>query len=498
MTVTASYSNAGVTTTGPAIAFNGFPATVPSAATTSNLTLTPATVTDTFSASSVFQQGFYLQSANTLTLGTSVFVASQSNYVVTVAQSGTFTGSGAVTFQYDTPITTAPGITAISFNFNGSFYNTVSGVNVIYGTPAFVVTATTSNMGNYFYSSPLLSYTNAIVGSWSPASETDLTHVVSGLTGGTFSSSIGFSNTVTLPSLLAVYLNAITLSATANNIYAISPSVAATSINAIVDGPSIQLVYTTLPQTLPSLTSGATVIGYRVTSDTAGAASVPPFNASGTPYANTAYDNTADITSLQELQVSNGTFTTPSGQTNAYLNYGAYYYAAASQNSVNYSGIGTSGYRYVTFAWKLQAASPLAYNTLSFIMNTTSVAPTKTANVATVAGSPIYLFYRFEDAANSAPTDTSSVSSAWINGNSLTSGFLVGSGNYFNPTIYTGTPNYGLTNITVNGTTSTTFTETVPTPLTITSQTINLYCRVGIPMNSAFSFKTMSAVMTAS
>ena len=499
MSITATYSNAGATTTGPSVAFDGFPATVPSAATTSNMTLTPSAVTDTYSVSSVFQQGFFLQSANTLTLGTGIFAASQSNYVLTVAQSGTFTGSGAVTFQYDTPITTAPGITAISFNFNGSFYNAVSGVNVIYGSPVFVVTATASNMGNYFYSSPLLSYTNAIVGSWSPTSETDLTHVISGLAGGAFSSSIGFSNaSVTLGSLVATYVNAITLSATANNIYATSASVAATSITAIVDGPSIQLVYTTLPQTLPSLTSGTTVIGYRVTSATAGGTNVPPFNNVGTPYANTAYDNTADISSLQELQVSNGTFTTPSGQTHAFLNYGTYYYSASSLNTLNYSGIGTSGYRYVTFAWRLQAASPLAYNTLSFIMNLTSVAPTKTANVATVAGSPIRLFYRFEDVASSAPTDTSSVSSAWIDGNSLTSGFLVGSGNYFNPTTYTGTPNYGLTNIVVNGTTSTTFTETVPTPLTITSQTINLYCRVGIPMNSAFSFKYMSAVMTAS
>jgi hypothetical protein len=498
MTLTATYSNAGTTRTGAVVPFSGFPATAPSPVATSNLTLTATGVADTYSASSTFQQGFFLQSANTLTLGTALFAASQSNYVVTVAQSGTFSGSGSFTFQYDTPITTAPGITAISFAFNGTSYNAVSGLNVIYGTPSFNVTVTASNMGNYFYSSPLLRYAGAITGSWSPASETDLTRVVSGLSGGAFSSSVGFSNTITLPSLLAVYLNAITLSATANNIHATSASVAATSIIAIVDGPSVQLVYTTLPQTLPSLTSAATVIGYRVASGTAGVTNVPPFNNGGTPYANTAYDNTADITSLEELQVSNGTFTTPSGQTNAYLNYGTYYYTATSLNSVNYSGIGSSGYRYVTFAWRLQAASPLAYNTLSFIMNNTSVAPTKTANVATVAGSPIRLFYRFENAASSDPTDTSSVSSAWIDGNSLTSGFLVGSGNYFNPTTYTGTPNYGLTNIVVNGTTSTTFTETVPTPLTITSQTINLYCRVGIPMNSGFSFKYMSAVMTAS
>ena len=500
MTLTASIVNNVTTTTGPSITFSGFPsAGSPSAGTANYMTVTP-TVTDKYAAQVSAQQGFYLQSANTVSLLTGIFVASQYDYVLTAATTGTFTGSATFTFQYDTSISTAPTVSGVTFAFSGTPTSAyISGVKVIYGTPAFSSVATATNMGNYYYSSPLLSYTGAIAGSWSPSSETDLTAITSGLSGGAFTTgTIVFTRTLTSASLASTYTNSITLSATANNIYSASSSYTVTPISAIVDGPSYTLVYSTLSQTIASLTNGTSVAGFRVASATAGAANVPPFNASGTSYASTAYDNTADISSLQELQVSNGKFTTPTGpgQTYAYKNYTTYYYTSSSLNTVNYSSISATGYRYATFAWRVAAANPNVYTTLAFrLYNTSGV--TITNNLAYAGSTAIRLFYRIEDTASSAPTNTSSYSSAWINGNLFSSGdTTTTSGNYFIPTTYTD-PTYsglvspGVTNVSPY----TNFPVFIP-PLNISSQTINIYCRIGIPMSVNFSFSHVTAVLS--
>lgn len=474
-------------TIGPSIVFNGFPSVTPSAATASNMRLTPS-VLDKYTAAA--NTGFYLESANTLSILSAAFVASQYDYVLTAEQSGTFTGSASFTFQYDDPISTAPTVSSISFGFSNSSYANISGIKVIYGTPSFSVVVVASNMGNYYYSSPLLTYGSAL-SSWSPTSETGLAAITSGLSGGAFTGPITFTRTVTSASLASIYTNSITFSTTANNIYT-SSSLSATPISAIVDGPSVTLVYTTLAQTLPSLTNSAIVTGFRVSSALAGAANVPPFNASGTPYANTAYDNTADIGPLEELQVSNGKFTTPTGQTYAYKNYNTYYYDASSLNTFDYSSI-SSGYRYATFAWRATAAYPLVYNTLAFRLYGTS-GISIINNTAYAGASPVQLYYRIEDTASSAPTNTSSYSSAWINGNSLTPPTTT-SGNYYLPTAYTDTPYSGLIVAASTQSGYINFPVFIP-PLNINAQTVNIYCRIGIPMNRNVSFGQVSAILT--
>ena len=500
MTLSVNVVNNVTTTTGPSINFSGYPtAGSPVATTLQNQVLTP-TVVDTY-PSPANRSGFYLQSGNTLTLQTGVFTASQYDYTVTASQSGSFTGSATFTFQYDTAINTAPVISSITFTLASSVYNYVSGVNVIYGAPTFNVVTTVSNMGNYYYSSPLLRYSNPVTGSWSPTSETNLANITAGLSGGAFTGPITFTRTLTSASLATTYLNALTLSCTANNVFTSSSVVAATNISAIVDGPSITLVYTTLAQTIggATLTNAAgAVVGFRITSATAGAANVPPFNASGTPYANTAYNNALDITGTQELQVSNGNFTTPTGpgQTYAYKNYTTFYYTPSSLNTVDYSSISATGYRYVTFAWRLGASYPNPYKTLAFrLYNTSGV--TITNNLGYAGASLIRLYYRIEDTASSSPTDGNSYSSAWINGNSLTQP-TTQSGNYFLPGTYTDNTYSGLvigvTNVT-GPPNYTNFPVFIPN-LIIQSQTVNIYCRVGIPMNVNFSFSHIAAVMT--
>jgi hypothetical protein len=347
-------------------------------------------------------------------------------------------------------------------------------------------------MGNYYYSSPLLSYTAGPV-TVSPSSETDVTHIVDGLSSGAFAASITCSNTsITSSSLSSIYTNTITLSGIANNVYGASSSFDATALTTIVDGPSVTLVYSTLPQSLPSLTAGVPTLGLRVYSGIAGAANVPPFNEFGTPYAQLDYDNTSDITSLEEVQISNGTFTTPSGQPYAYLNYMASVYDATNTNTADYSYIPSTGYRYATFAWSITPAYPNIYGTLSFTMNTTSI--TLVNNLAYAGGTPLLLFYRVEDTTSSAPTNASKLSSAWINGNSTT-GTQLTTGNYFLPATYTSTPNWGLNSVTVNGP-NTTFSVKIQ-PLNITSgMEIRLYCRIGLPMAETFTFSTVSATLS--
>jgi hypothetical protein len=342
-------------------------------------------------------------------------------------------------------------------------------------------------MGHYFYASPLLTYSN------SATEETTPVNVTSGLASNTFSDPVIFSNNNVISTLLNnTYANSISQTVTAKNQTAATTTSSAATIQAIVDGPSYTLITTTLPLSLPNAT--ANTIGYHVSSGTADSMNVPPYNNGGTPYANTPYSNTQDITNTQELQISNGTFTTPLGQPYSYLNYTPYYYTSTLQNTVDYSNPSSwNGYRFVTFAWRLPAPVGGTYNTLSFKMLNTTPQLVNTGGIAYTGISPIYLYYRFEDAANSAPTNTSSISSAWLNGNSLT-GTPTGSGNYYIASTAE-TPYYALTGLTI-APTNTTFNVYCLTN-TITTQTVNLYCRIGLPMDRAISFSSISATISS-
>jgi len=491
MTLSLTLVNNTTSVIGPTIQFSGFPtARNPQVTTTNNMVLTPY-IKDTYSTSPAYDNGFYLESDNTIALNSLIFVPSQYDYILTVNQSGSFTGSANFTYQYDTPLTSGPTIGSIVIELNGTSYKAVSGVNVIYGTPSFTVTTTISNMGHYYYSSPLVVYTNAIT-SWSPSSEITPTNVITGLTNGTFDTTIVIKNTsVTLSSLANTYTNHLTMTATANNPYGSSALASASQILAVVDGPSVQLVYSTLPQTIPAVYPGATnIVGYHVINGVAGPSGVPPFTNGGSPYANTPYDNTLNIASTDDLQISNGTFTTPSAQTYSYQNYKSYHYTQTLLNSVDYTTIQQSGYRYATFAWTLTPEPQSVYGSLSFnIVNAPLNIINNLAYLGSGTSNPIQLFYRIEDVANPSPTNLGNMSTAWINGNS-TSGISSTSGNYYIPTDYTLAPYYGLNSIS-----GTTFNLKIPPLVIQNGKTVNLYCRVGLPMSVPCSFSYVTATV---
>lgn len=498
MTLTTSLVNGLSTITGPSLNFSGFPSGgSPPTASANNLTLTPS-VKDTYTIPGGAQTGFYLQSDNTLSINTPAFVPSQSDYVLTVSQSGSFTGSANFSYQYDTLITSNPNILSVIIAFNGDISKPVSGVNVLYETPSFTVTTIVTNMGHYYFSSPLLVYSGAVIGSWNPSSEIDTRNIISGLNNGAFDSTIVFRNTnVKSTSLITTYAEIFTITVKANNIYGSSGSVTSSGIPVIIDGPSVTLTYTTLPQSVPSLTSTTTnIIGYHVDSGIAGPASVPPFlPASGSIYAAAPYNQTIDISQNQELQVSNGTFTTPSGQPYAYINYTNKYYTPSITNSTDYTVIPSSGYRYTTFCWLITPAPTLVYGRLNFtIVGTSGITILNSlAYVGPGAQNQLQLFYRIEDSSSPTPTNLANLSSAWINGNS-TEGISSTSGNYYIPSDYTLAPYYGLNSVT--GTVSPNFSVKIPPMVIQLGKMVYIYCRIGIPMNTIFSFKYVTATLT--
>jgi len=498
MTLRTSLVNGTSTITGPSLNFSGFPSGgSPPVASANNLTLTPS-VKDTYTNPGGAQTGFYLESDNTLSINTPAFVPSQSDYVLTVNQSGSFTGSANFTYQYDTIVSTDPIIITVNIAFNGDISKPVSGVNVLYETPSFTVTTTVTNMGHYYFSSPLVVYSGAVIGSWNPSSEVDTRNVISGLNNGAFDSTVVFKNTnVKSTSLITTYAAIFTITVTANNIYGPSASVTSSGIPVIIDGPSVTLVYTTLPQSLPSLTSTTTnVIGYHVDSGIAGPASVPPFlPTSGSTYAAAAYNQTIDISQNEELQISNGTFTTPTGQPYAYINYTNKYYTPSITNSTDYTVIASSGYRYTTFCWRITPAPTLVYGHLTFtIVGTSGITiQNSLAYVGPGAQNILELFYRIEDESSPTPTNLANLSSAWINGNS-TEGISSTSGNYYIPSDYTLAPYYGLNSVT--GTVSPRFSVKIPPMVIQLGKVVNIYCRIGIPMNTRFSFQYVTATLT--
>lgn len=493
MSLSATLSNASVVQ-GPTLPFNGFPAAVPTVPHVNNMLISSSSVYDLYPTPAA-NSGFFLNSSNTVTLEAASFVASSSDYTLTVLQSNAVPSSATFTYQYDTPITTPPVITSIGSVLNSNVSAWVSGVKVVYGTPRYTVTSVLGNMGTYYYSSPLLTYTGTPT-AVSPSTESNLTNITSGLGGGAFGTSITINNAlITSADLVGSYSNALSIAGVAQNVYSNSASVVA-SIPVIVDGPSQTLIYTTLAQTLPSLVTSNAAIGFRVTSAISSNYLVP-FNSNGLPYANTAYDNTSNITAQEELQVANGTFCTPTAQAHSYLNYSTYAYSPSQSNTANYSGISATGYRFATFAWRITPGksygATLAFTLSNLSANGTTV--TLSNGIACAGLSRILLYYRFEDVASSAPTNLASYTSAWIDGNN-TIGTSLTSANYYNPTTYSSATNWGLNTVAVNGTISTTF-NVKSYPFTLgPTQEMRIYCRVGLPMSVPSAFSAVSATIT--
>ena len=490
--------NNGSFTFGPTLQFSGFGNPTPSGYTSNSIQISPS-VSDAYA--DIYKQGFYQNSLNTITLNTPIFNPSQFPYIVNVVGN---TGTTTFQFYYDNKPIKPSG--TLSFDFQNVENAYVSGVRVVFGTPSFSITATLFNMGNFFYCNPLLSLVNTCGSVVNTRNETNLTNITSGKTNTNFTGLIVIDTTITSTSLSNVFTKIITLTGIANNVDSASNTISATSIVSIVDGPSYNLVYIVYKQNLPGalLSNNVLSVGFRVSSGKKNGTTkpsnpnAPPFlpvppPITGPTYADTAYDNTANINLLEELQIFNGKICSKGTTLDGYIDYSPYRF----NNAVNYSGIqADSNYRFITFAWIINQKTDKAYNTLQFVLTGTPNTITKPNGIALIDGTPIILYYRFENVNNPNPTDGTNISSIWLDGNAFGSDGLplVNTANYFTPSDNS-IARPGL--ISVTSGIDVLFNVSLPTFIVSNPNTVRLYCRIGLPMNKNFSFSQVNAVISA-
>jgi len=548
-------TSASVTSNGPVVIFSGYSRSPPaSPQTTNGLSLTSGT-TDTYYGNPVYNQGFYLKSLNTFTIN--------SNVIGTVGYSPNVNTLRAVEIQYDgsSPngvitsnsyqyyydnLTNTPAVTALSYTLTNS-NALVSGIYIIYGVATATITATGSNLGNYFYSLPLMTYTLTI-GNNSYTSNTTLPSPASQITGPlTFSNTSLASINITTN---AIYAISTTLTAVAHNPYTDSAAVSST-IQVIADGPSYTLVAapsSTIPNAMPLLTTSGAVNGARCWSAGSALTQTVNFNSlmSNTPYYLPAYsfttpttvgatptntyasvlynqtwylnnsgaNNTGGYDATTELQVADGVFITPNTTSNSrtigYKDYSIYLINSnvSPASLVNYTStyIPVSGYRFATFVWRLAAGTYGA--TVTFTLRNVRNIVQQAANPAcavTSNGTPLYILYRLEDTANIYPSidpgtglyafDTATKTTIWLNANANDPTKVVGTTNYYQ----TLTSNYPTSAYVRGGFVATSATggnfsiqAAIPAPVVI-SNTLYLYCRIGLPMTDDVDFSYVTA-----
>ena len=529
---------------GPTVFYDGFPATNPGTLTVSSQTITPSLPTDKYSASLTQNKFFYLNAANTVTLQTGLFNPHSTIYTFNAKlyQSSpttvTTTTNTPISFYYDGSPGT-PAINTIQFNYLTGSPPTatwVSGVKVINGTPAFSTVTTATNLGKFFYRSPIITYSNTVAGSVNTGNEATLANAISGVNTGQLISPVTFYNTsVTTPSLTTLFASNVSMSATASNTDSGSATVSA-SLNTMIDGRSVTLI-NTIPSSVPVLTGGVSNAGTRIWSfssfDTT-SIYVPPFVFPlahlSTSYTTILYDtttfhaNSLVDTSLtykleKELQVASGAHRTKGSFTYSYLDYTDKYYSATLQNTVNYTSISASGIRFATFAWKAPTVTGLTYNNLIFYisyLNASSNSDSVSVNITTnqvyftsgsLSSSPpdqLFIYYRLEDNTTNQtilPTNSLSPTTVWLDANGSTTNAATGT-NYFVDGTTTKTQILGgiTTGASITDQGSGNGLITIPAFIpgfTVSGRDVRLICRIGIPMNWNFAFTYIYAKITS-
>jgi hypothetical protein len=502
---------------GPTVFYDGFPATTPATGSQSNLVITPSLPVDKFNGGPVQKNGYFLNAANTVTIQSATFAANSTIYTLHTQQyqstATTVTSSESLlNFYYDgapgTPIVKS---LAVNFALPNPTSTLVSGVAVLGNTLTFSTITTGSNLGRFFYASPLVNYTNTIQSAVTTATETNLSRIISGYSAGQFLSNqaIVFSNgSIQSGSLTNVYSSNITMTATVNNAGGASAAYNA-YISSLIDGPSVTLL-ATIPTSLLSASVGTTVIGCRVWSYTSNDPTtyVPPFVYSGSSsYTDVVYDHRNTIltgTASQELQVGNGAHRSKGSTPYSYINYTGLYYTASNTNTFDYSGV-TSGIRFASFAWKT-ASLAFNYTKVTLVINflSSQTDPLKvyndqivftSGNYPTVAEDKIYVYYRVEDHNSLLPTNADSPSSVWLDANG-TIDLKADANTYFidstsNLTQIRGGvgPGSTLTSSQI------TFPNLFIPAFSTVGKDIRILCRIGIPMKWNFAFTTVTALM---
>ena len=510
-----------VSATGPTITFDGFPATTPAAGTQNNLTVTPTNVYDQYTTP-VRYQGFYLKASNTVTIRQATFSASLTQYTHTTTLTQVTTPiTSQLSFYYDGLLGTAT-VLDMAFNFSVGTPPTntyISGVRVVSGQPTLSTITGASNLGTYFYKNPLLSYTNTAGSVTTSFSETDLSRVVSGSNSGQLlNQRIGFSNgSFQMNSLASAYATSIAMTVTAANPSNTSGAFSATALPCIVDGPSVTLINTTLPGSLNTLTSGVSELGCRIWSFSNYDATtlVPPYifasNATNYSYTGFLYTTTWHQYSIvgsvpayvlsNELQVTNGAHRSKGTRTDCYIDYTTKKYSATDFNTVDYSGVLTSGHRFATFAWKVANQNTnfsLLRFTITYVAaDTDAVSVLNNLLIFTGTSDTLKVFYKVEDQASVLPTDGTSPTTVWLDANGTVSNSATGL-TYYSDSTGTYQQVYGgvTSGASIASPTILFPSLFIPSFATPSSTDVRIICRIGIPMNRNFAFSQVTATIS--
>ena len=494
------------------VTYQGFPVSKPSDFTSGGLTITTSTPKDTYSTYSTGHQGFYLDTSNNITIKAAALIPSSSQYTLTVTQTQAGGSTSPFNFNYYLDTTASLSVTSFTTGLHTSTQSIqICGIWITYGTVKLTATTTVNNLGNYFFnSSKILQYSGTYV---SISNETGIgnvtttkaTTLVSPTTVTNSGTAISYTNTS-----YATQIGSITVTAY-NPVNTIASNTSA-AISAILDQPSYNLYSTFKTSASAAIISTSVTTGYRVYSGiTQAGTSVPNYlNGGTTAYSTIAFDNTWSLINnnntggydgTQELLIANGAFRT--SDTNYAINYANYkYVTGGSVNSgsgqFNYSTISSSGYRYVTFAWKVDTALSGSNGYLNISLSGNNLNVVNTLLYANSGGTnKILIYYRVEDTDALITFTSNNSSTYWVNANEnatdpLTNNGSVSASNYF--TVPANKyPYYSSPTITQPATTI--IKTALPFPLStsttgLTSGKIYIYVRIGLPMNIANVYLT--------
>ena len=498
----------------PFLTYPGFPSTNASkptiAVTNSGITLTPVSVAD---SGTLATAGYYLIATFNLTLNNSSFCQPSPNeYTITLTRYAgipvtTSSPSSSRTFKYYCDyLPASPAVTSFAISNFTSTTQPVTGVYVVYQSSTFTGATTATGLNSYFYNSTQLAAYTITQGSTTNTStkETTLANVAgASIVSGQITTPCTITNTsITYPAPTS-YSTSISATVTVYNIKNTSTPSAASTIQAIFDLASYTLAYTTIKQTLvaSSLTTSASW-GCRIYDNTVSPSvtftqggtitNFPnPITITSTSNSSNIFDNSNSILTApydQELQIQNGAFITP---TVSKINYSTYY-----NNTVNYSGLSTTGYRFATFIWKTQNP-PTGTNYTNFNIQITGISGIPGITSSNFTGSDFYLdtnktqklllYYRVETEGNNEPSAGNN-GSYWVDANRSTGTQVTSSTRYDSNSALigpVGTPAFTTTSIT--------FKTIVPNSLTSNSPSAYLYVKVGIPSNVNVSFSSIRA-----
>jgi len=484
---------------GPTIDFTGFPITIPSDVSLNDITIHVINVHESHISNELHRQGFYLHATALIELGSQLFIPSMDKYNINIVRTEKLTNQTSNSntyFYYDKLSSLYPSIGSVSISLiNAQNLTFVSGINVFGDISLNIYIQDIEYLNNYFYNSQqIVSYSldNGII-SYKETNLNNITNISNYKPSGQLPPSFDLNNT-NLNCIMSSYTSQLQVTATAYNIIDNSYSCISNIISIICDPESINFI-NSFPNSIPSVRN-TPVIGFRVYSGKKVSNNLPPvmYNAT-TPYSSISYDHTISIATPQgnydyteELQIARGRFVTKALPF-AYLNYTGFY-GDASLNNIDYSIINANQYRYATFVWSVQDLSySELYTNLNIILEDMSSNPIIFNTIAYLDSSfnsPIELYYRLEDKYNPI-IGTESISTYWIAGNNKTNPLITSSNyNLLNYSPYTGVCYTDMSGNQLR--------FNVLLPYVINSNNadnINIYVRIGIPLNTPFSFTNL-------